>query len=103
MNRISIAPVWRWPLATLVLLLVAANHIVSARLMGVALLVVGIGHAAVIIQRLRQQQRIGTVTYWRGVRYETPARGGFQWRDLRDQTLFIASAAIAILIGLALL
>ncbi len=103
MNRISIAPVWRWPLATLVLLLVAANHIVSARLMGVALLVVGIGHAVVIIQRLRQQQRIGTVTYWRGVRYETPARGGFQWRDLRDQGLFIASAAIAILIGLALL
>jgi hypothetical protein len=71
--------------------------------MGVALLAVGIGHAAVIIQRLRQQQRIGTVTYWRGVRYETPARSGFQWRDLRDQGLFIASAAIAILIGLALL
>ena len=89
MNRISIAPIWRWPLATLVLLLVAANHVVSARLIGVALLVVGIGHAA--------------VTYWRGVRYETPSRGGFQWRDLRDQGLFIASAAIAVLIGLALL
>lgn len=103
MNRIAIAPVWRWPLATLGLLLVAANHIVSARIMGVALLLVGIGHAVVIIQRLRQQQRIGTVTYWRGVRYETPSRGGFQWSDLRDQGLFIASAAIAILLGIALL
>ena len=103
MNRLSIAPIWRWPLATLVLLLVAANHIVSARIIGLALLAVGIGHAIAIVQRIRQQQRIGTVTYWRGVRYETPTRGGFQWRDLRDQGLFIASAAIAILIGLALL
>lgn len=103
MNRISIAPVWRWPLATLGLLLVAANHIVPARIMGVALVAVGIGHIVVIIQRLRQQQRIGTVTYWRGVRYETPARSGFQWRDLRDQGLFIACAVIAMLIGLALL
>jgi hypothetical protein len=103
MNRFSIAPVWRWQLATLGLLLIAANHIVSTRIIGVALLAVGIGHAVAIIQRLRQQQRIGNVTYWRGVRYETPARGGFQWSDLRDQGLFIASAAIAILIGLALL
>ena len=102
MNRISIAPIWRWPLATLVLLLIAAHHVISTRIMGVALLAVGIGHAIVIFQRLRQQQRIGNVTYWRGVRYENPSRG-FQWSDLRDQGLFIASAAIAILIGLALL
>ncbi|MCX6014483.1 MAG: hypothetical protein NT020_02640 [Chloroflexales bacterium] len=102
MNRLYIAPIWRWPLATLVLLLVAANHIVSARIIGVALLAVGIGHAVVIIQRIRQQQRIGNVTYWRGVRYETPSRGGFQWSDLRDQGLFIVSTVIALLIGLAL-
>ena len=65
------------------------------------MLVVAVSQSVMLAMRLRQRMRIGQVTYWRGVRYETPARG-FNMQMLRAEWVHIAIALLALMVGLAM-
>ena len=99
MRRISRE--WYAPLAFVVVLVVAANHVLSQSINAVLMLAVAVAQSIMLGMRLRQRMRIGNVTYWRGVRYETPARG-INIQMLRDEWVHIAIAVLALMIGLAM-
>ena len=92
---------WYAPIAFVVVLVISANHVLPAALNAVLMMGVAIAQRVMLGMRLRQRMRIGKVTYWRGVRYETPARG-LNMQMLRDEWIHIAIAVLALMIGLAM-
>ena len=96
-----IAPEWYAPLAFVVVLVVAANHLLPRPINAIMMVAVAVSQCVMLGRRLRQRMRIGQVTYWRGVRYETPARG-LNIQMLRDEWVDIAIAVLALMLGLAM-
>ena len=99
MRRIT--PEWYAPIAFVVVLFVSANHVLPQTINSILMLAVAISQSVMLGMRLRQRMRIGQVTYGRGVRYETPARG-LNMQMLRAEWVHIAIAVLALMLGLAM-
>lgn len=99
MSRISRE--WYAPIAFVVVLVVAANRVLPHTINAVLMLGVALAQSIMLGIRLRRRMRIGQVTYWRGVRYESPARG-LTSDMLRSEWVHIAVAVLALFLGLAM-
>lgn len=104
MRGISVPPEWRWPLLGIAAVLVAANRLLPIWLMGIILCVIGVMQALEVWQRIKRQHRASTVTYWRGVRYETPQSSQRPtWRDIQPQLLWVVLCITTLTTGIIML
>ena len=104
MKKFNLPPHTRYALVAIITLLVASFNVVPDIILGIALLSVGAAQGYDVWLRLQNRAKSSNVTYWRGVRYETPQSSQRPtWRDIQPQLLWVVLCITTLTTGIIML